>query len=243
MTHHISIILVEPENSDNIGAAARAMKNMGLEDLRLVKPPRDWRAKAKKMAMSAYDVVHEAKAYASLKDAILDRQVVIGTTRRAGPKRGAFIHFDPALNKALEKSSALVFGKESKGLSNRDLALCDWVTTIPAHPAYPSLNLAQAVMVTAFTLFRNPRRKVSGLRPDPLTRFVTKNEITEVLGCIQQALRVLDYERKGGNVLERILATFKRLMGRNGLTASEAQMLRGLSRRIIEKNSLSAAGK
>ena len=76
----IAIILVSPENPDNIGAVARAVKNMGFADLRLVSPPRAWRAKAKKMAMSASDILKKGKAYASLQDAIQDLGVVIGTT-------------------------------------------------------------------------------------------------------------------------------------------------------------------
>jgi len=151
----ISILLVEPENPDNIGAVARAMKNMGLRDLRLVCPPRLWKSKGKKMAVSAYDVLQKAHVFKSVEEAVSDSHLVIGTTRRGGPRRGSFLKFEETLEK-IKKTKAshrvtLMFGKESKGLDNPSLNRCDWVTTIPVHPDMPSINLAQAVMIFAFS--------------------------------------------------------------------------------------------
>ncbi len=156
----VSIILVEPENPDNIGAVARAMKNMALSDLRLVQPPKHWQRLGKKMAMSGWGVLQKAREFETLKEAVSDLRLVIGTTRRTGPKRGRFLDFDSAIEKIVQTASAsrakaaLVFGKESKGLDNPSLRLCDWATIIPANPDYPSLNLAQAVMIFAFSLFK-----------------------------------------------------------------------------------------
>ena len=236
----ISIILVEPEGADNIGAAARAMKNMGLRDLRLVRPPRDWKRRAKKMAMRADDLIACAKALPSLKRAIRDRHLVIGTTRRSGARRGTFVPFHQAIPQIRKESRrrkiAIVFGRESKGLSNRDLALCDWLVTIPAHPAYPSLNLAQAVMVVAFAIavgsWNQRFQEPSGVSFD----FVPKKEIDDMLSRFEQALRILGYEREGGDVISRILAAIRTLSSRaGGLLPREAQMLKGLSRRIVER--------
>jgi TrmH family RNA methyltransferase len=233
----ISIVLVEPENSDNIGACARAMKNMGFYNLRLVKPPRDWEQTGRKMAMRARDVLERAEVYPTLRGAIRDACLVIGTTRRSGAKRGAFLSFAETIKKikkvSQKKPVAIVFGKESKGLDNKSLGTCDWVTTIPTGPAYPSINLAQAVMLVVFSLLHSKIRKET---ENPSHGFYVSKKVTQdVLRRLGKALRVLGYEREGAGVLQRILVTFHGLLKRNGLLQSEAQMLRGISRRIGER--------
>ena len=232
----ISIVLVEPENPDNIGASARALKNMGLENLRLVKPPSRWKKRGRKMAMSALDVLENAQVFKSVRDSVADAHLVIGTTRRVGPKRGAFISFPEALRKIKSLSRkgrvAILFGKESKGLDNNSLALCDWLTTIPSSAAYPSLNLAQAVMATVLSLYEAKVRKTLQKKK---IKLLPKKEIEEVMERFEKALRVLEYEVEENGIIERIMKTFHRLLKRNGLLQSEAQMLRGLSRRICDK--------
>ncbi len=259
----VAILLVEPENPDNIGAVVRAMKNMGLRDLRLVGPPPGWREKGKKMAMSAADLLETAGVYESVRDAIGDRNLVIGTTRRGGPKRGFFTPFQKAVDTILERSQngekiAIMFGKESKGLDNDSLDLCNWVTTIPAHSDFASINLAQAVMIIAFKLFertaagadleqfratasipKRGRMRVAAGKDKPHKvgeyHFLTQEAVDGVLATFKKALLSLEYDKKGNNVFGRIQATLKGMIKRSGLLESEAQMIRGLSRRICEK--------
>ena len=246
-------VLNEPENPENIGAAARAIKNMGFKNLRLVRPPARWQERGKKMAPHALDIFEGAQVFASLAEALKDIHVAYGTSRRAGPQRGTFLAFPEALRKMRRAHAssrlALVFGKESKGLDNEALRLCDWVTTIPTHADCPSINLAQAVMVCGFAL--------SGLGPLPpaykhrgtlatLTLeqpvFVSKSQLSGVLNQIEEALMVLGYEHgSGSRTVERIRATWHRLFKRSGLLESEAQMLRGLTRRIKEKSAAGAS--
>ncbi|MDD5226089.1 MAG: RNA methyltransferase [Candidatus Omnitrophica bacterium] len=235
----IAIILVSPENPDNIGAVARAAKNMDFADLRLVAPPRAWRAKAKKMAMSAADILEKGKTYPSLQNAIQDLGMVVGTTRRAGGQRGAFLSFDRAILKIRESSCrqkiGIVFGRESKGLANEDSALCDHLVTIPTGPAYPSLNLAQAVMVTLFALSWN-RPSLRSVKETVLhERALNKNEIEITIKHFEEALKALGYKKGGADLLPRILRTFRGLIKRGGLLEPEAQMIKGLSRKIREK--------
>ena len=240
-------VLHEPENPENIGAAARAIKNMGFKHLRLVNPPARWQERGKKMAPHALDVFDHAEVFESLSDALKDIQWACGTSRRAGPKRGTFLPFPDAIKKIKRTKNtsriALVFGKESKGLDNQALGLCDWVTTIPTHEDCPSINLAQAVMVCAFALSglaaRIPqyadRSTLEPLTLQPL-EFISKSEIATVLDQIENALLLLDYERgRGSRTVERIRATWHRLFKRSGLLESEAQMFRGFTRRIREK--------
>lgn len=231
----VAIILVAPENPDNIGAVARAVKNMDFMDLRLVEPPRAWRAKAKKMAMSAADILEKGKEYPSLRDAIQDLGLVIGTTRRLGGQRGTFLPFDEAVSKIRGNTNfqkiGVVFGRESKGLANKDSALCDYLVTLPAGSSYPSLNLAQAVMVMLFALFwtRGVTKTV------PQARTLNKKETEVTIAYFEKALKVLGYKKGGADLLPRILRTFRGLIKRGGLLEPEAQMIKGLSRKIREK--------
>ena len=197
--------------------------------------------------MSAADLLKNAKACASLEKAVSETHFVVGTTRRTGRKRGAFLPFETAIRKIAEtaedKKVAVVFGKESKGLSNPHLAACDWVMTIPVHPDYPSFNLAQAVMIVAFSLFvynrpglQDAHLSIPSLRESAQMirsnrTIVSKDDVEEVLTRFERALMKLDYKPA---VIFRILRSLKSLFKRSGLIQSEVQMFKGLTRRIIE---------
>lgn len=232
---NIAVILVSPENPDNVGAVARVVKNMGFTDLRLVAPPKTWRTKAKKMAMSADDILKKGKEYKSLQDSIQDLGLVVGTTRRLGGHRGTFLSFDEAVSKIRGSSTrqkiGIVFGRESKGLANEDSALCDHLVTIPTGSSYPSLNLAQAVMAMIFALSwrRGLKEKASH------DRALNKKEIEVAITHFEEALKALGYQKGGADLLPRILRTLRGLIKRSGLLEPEAQMLKGLSRKIREK--------
>lgn len=240
----LSIVLVNPENPENIGAVARAMKNMGFSDLRLVNPPFMWQKNGVKMAMSARDVFEGAQVFAHVAEALRDIHFTVGTTRRYGVRRGrgVFLPFDEAMLKIAKTSqdyrAGILFGRESKGLSNRDLAACDWVTTIPVHAVYPSINLAQAVMLVVFSLFRlDHDGRLKPLPPAPVDapRYVSKEEVNALLPRFQIVLERLGYGRHRGGLVGRILNTFHGLLKRGGVLQGEAQMLKGFFRRIIEK--------
>ncbi len=231
----LAIILVEPENPDNIGAVARAMKNMGLSDLRLVSPPKQWKAKGKKLAMSAEDTLFSAKVFKSVSKAVEDACLVVGTTRRTGAKRGKFLDFKKGITHlkrfSLSQQAAVLFGKESKGLDNESMSYCDWMISIPSDEQYPSLNLSQAVMVVAFSLFQLSVPKTP--KKEEIT-FCNKQEIKETLRHFEKALKALNYEKLGDPLLERIVANFHGIFKRNGMLPAEAQMIKGLARRIVE---------
>src|SRR5260370_5368029 len=154
-SERISFILCRRLQAGNIGAAARALKNMGFADLRLVAPiasPQDRAAIA--MAVHADDVLGSAGIHSDLGSALGDRTITVGTTCRLGPYRsGAQLLRDAArdlVRDAAANRIAIIFGPEDHGLTNDELKLCHRLVTIPASNDYPALNLAQAGMPTAF---------------------------------------------------------------------------------------------
>ncbi len=152
----VRIVLVETSHPGNIGAAARAMKTMGLDELVLV-APRDFpSADATARASGADDVLARARVVDSLSNAIADCGFVAGASARLRKLSGPVV--DPresaaALRKhAGETTVAMVFGPEHSGLTNEDLGRCNQVVHIPANPAYSSLNVAMAVQVICYEL-------------------------------------------------------------------------------------------
>ena len=151
-----AFVLFRPQSAGNIGAVARALKNMGFDDLRLVAPGPLNNREAVAMAVHADDLLANATVYPDLAAALADCSLAVGTTSRRGgyrsranPLRAAAAELDAL---AGTNKIAIVFGREDRGLTNRELKLCHRLMTIPTAPEYPSLNLAQAVMVVAYEL-------------------------------------------------------------------------------------------
>jgi tRNA/rRNA methyltransferase len=154
------VVLVEPQLGENIGAAARAIANFGLSQLRLVNPRQGWpNDKARMMATGAGRVVDAAALYPNLAEAIGDCSFVIATTARAhdqakpviGPAEAAELM---APRVAAGENVAILFGRERNGLENDEVALADAILTLPVNPAFASLNLAQAVVIVAYEWFK-----------------------------------------------------------------------------------------
>jgi TrmH family RNA methyltransferase len=153
---NISFILIEPKEPGNIGASARAMKNMGFKNLELVNPGDFLSNEARQMACGSIDILEKAKIYSGFKDAIEDKNLVIGTTRRLGRQRGLIIPLEDSIKRittsAKKNKIAILFGRERNGLTNKEVEKCGFLITIPADPLLPSLNLAQSVLIVAHEL-------------------------------------------------------------------------------------------
>ena len=153
----ITFILVNPAVPANVGAAARAMKTMGFGQMRLVNPCDHLSKEARMLAHASNDILENAILFTSLKEALHDIDLVIGTTARRRTIRNRFVLLgdipDLILSKGTTvKNIAIVFGSEESGLSNEDANQCDVLSTISMATKYPSLNLSQAVMVYAYEL-------------------------------------------------------------------------------------------
>ncbi len=169
---NIRIVLVETSHSGNIGSAARAMMNMGLTRLVLVKP-RHWPSQeAVSMAVSAASILDSAVVVESLEAAVSDCHVVIGTSARLRTMPVPLLDPSECAAKVLALPSpqqvALVFGREISGLTNEELHRCHYHVHIPVNPDYSSLNLAAAVMVLSYEL-RKAALAMPGNSPPPAT--------------------------------------------------------------------------
>ncbi|MFG6099921.1 RNA methyltransferase [Leptothoe sp. ISB3NOV94-8A] len=154
----IIFVLVDPEEPENIGAAARAMHTMGYNALRLVRPQADYLGeKAFALAHGSQHVLKTAQVYENLGDAIADCDFACATTARHRYEKHHYTSVRDLPTHLQAKGEwlhrvAIVFGGERSGLKSADIEACDLLTTIPQHQLQPSLNLAQAVMVYSFVL-------------------------------------------------------------------------------------------
>jgi tRNA/rRNA methyltransferase len=148
----IRIVLCRPNHPGNIGAAARAMKTMGLTDLRLVQPERFPAPEAQWMATSAADVLEQAKLHGTLHEAIADCVAAFALSARAREWSPQVFDVRSAAARAVEMNDkvAFVFGNETAGLTNDEVFACQYLVHIPASSEFSSLNLAQAVQVVAY---------------------------------------------------------------------------------------------
>ena len=151
----VRIVLCRPSHPGNIGAAARAMKAMGLSDLRLVKPERYPAPEAQWMATNAADVLADSQTHENLESAIADCVAAFALSARTREWSTPVLDARSAAARAMESDGpvAFVFGNEQAGLTNEEMLACQTLVHIPANPEFTSLNLAQAVQVVAYELF------------------------------------------------------------------------------------------
>jgi tRNA/rRNA methyltransferase len=227
---HIRVVLVEPQHSGNIGAVARAMKNMALSRLVLVNPADHLAMEARMMAMHALDILQRAQVVGTLSQAIADAGYVVGTTRRLGRSRQAQQTSRSIAPLLLELAAsnpiALVFGREDSGLSNDELAQCHELVNIPAHPTFGSLNLAQAVLLVCYELYVSTA--IQPLAPPPA--LATTAEVERLYTRMQEVLRRIGFLH--GSNPDRMMGYFRRFFARYGLKSRDVRVFLGVFRQI-----------
>jgi len=227
---NISIILVEPQSPGNVGMVCRAMKNMGLASLKLVNPCQIDHPEALKFAVSARDLLENARLFPDLESALADTPLSIATTRRHGKYRQeiftpkeivARLAADAAANRA-----AIVFGREDSGLTTAEVALCRWQATIDTSPEYGSLNLAQAVLLFCYEIF-------TGYRPTPdrAVRELAPGESLETMYA-QMERTLLRIGFLNPENPAHIMMTLRRILSRAALDRREAAVMRGMMSQI-----------
>ncbi|MBN1821982.1 MAG: tRNA/rRNA methyltransferase [Prolixibacteraceae bacterium] len=183
----IIFILVEPSTPENIGAVARAIKTMGFGNLRLVNPADYLSAPSRWMAHASNEILENARVFKSFEEAVSDCDFIIGTSAKQRIIKNDY-HPVSLLPEIIRKKGnsvqnvAIVFGREDSGLRNEELKQCDLITTVPLKTEFPSLNLAQAVMIYAYELskltFKNDKSSPE-LNQDGLK--ILKEKITDIL--------------------------------------------------------------
>lgn len=225
---HIRIVLVGTTHPGNIGAVARAMRNMALTRLYLVRPKFFPHEDATARAAGADLVLADAVVCDSLPAAIADCTLVIGASAR--PRSIELPPLDPhacagqILGHAARGEVALVFGPEHSGLSNADLDLCQRRVCIPSNPDFPSLNLAAAVQVLAYEIYRQAGTNQTAAGPSnpPATR----DEVERLFAHLEQTLHALNFLLP--NNPQRSLRRLRALVNRAAPDQNETQILRGI---------------
>lgn len=225
----IRIVLVDTTHPGNIGAAARAMKNMGLEDLALVRPQAFPHAEATARASGADDLLIRARVLGGVQEAIADCGFIIGSTARERVQQWQVLEPRSAAERIVAESAsrpvAVLFGAERIGLTNEDLAHCHCLLRIPANPEYESLNLAMAVQIVCYEiLLARGGALTPGARESPLASATEMQRFYAHLEEVMQEVEFTDRTQAGVHLMGRL----RRLFNRAELDENEVNILRGL---------------
>ncbi len=241
--HGPAIILVEPQLGENIGAAARAMYNCGLEDLRIVSPRDGWPSpSARSAATGAARIVDEAQVCDRLADATADLHEVFATTARRRDMNVRVCDLESGAERwhALEargQRAGILFGPERTGLHNDDISRSHVALTIPLNPAFTSLNLGQAVLLVSYAWFRLSTMRKDGMAEhQPAARAQSEaegwipapaGELENLFEHLKQSLDRAGYLR----VPEKrpaMMRNLRNLLSRAHMTADEVRTFHGV---------------
>jgi tRNA/rRNA methyltransferase len=225
------VVLCRPSHPGNIGAAARALKTMGLSDLRLVAPERYPAPEAQWMATNAADVLQSSKTHSGLQEAIQDCVAAFALSARPREWSPQVLDARAAAARAvaLDGPVAFVFGNEAAGLTNEEMFACQYLVHIPANPEFTSLNLAQAVQVVCYELFL----AAGGGAPQPRTeRLATVQDIEGMYAHLEEAAAVSGFLTPASRLRERLRRLFSRVPA---LEREEVNIVRGLLKALLAK--------
>lgn len=222
---HVAIVLVRPRFPENLGSVARAMKNMGLRHLVLVDGCSPFHLNAYKLASGAEEVLDRAEEVSTLEEAIADMGFVVGTTSRGGRERSPLYSPEEIVKElgplSVTNRIGLVFGSEREGLTNEELSLCHRYVAIPSNERFPSLNLAQAVLILCYEFFKasgRPRRPAVPLAP-------AKQQARMLEHMESTLLRIGFLDPRNPR---RIMRPLRRLFGKSRLEEREVRILQGI---------------
>lgn len=234
LLQNIRVVLVNPLYGGNVGSACRAMANMGLSDLVLVAPAALDMAEARKMAVAADGVLNGRREAATLAEAVADCGLVMGTTARVGLYRAHVKTPREWAPRILESAAvgkvAIVFGRETWGLTNEEIAFCTNLIQIPSSPDYPSLNVAQAVLICCYEIYG-----ASGLfephgEMSPECPAATREQMFKMWREMLLAIGFMKEEKA-----DHMMLGLRRIFGRAPLTEDDVRILMGVARQTMWK--------
>jgi len=225
---NISVLLVETQSSANIGSVARAMKNMGLRELRLVDCQTELTQEAYQLACGADDVLDNCQRSRSLRETLSAFSLSVGTSWR----RDEWIHTahkpkelaEQLVGLSENQKIALVFGPERTGLTNEHLQHCQWLVTIPSDPEFESMNLAQAVAIVSYEIFQRFVAVPVGRAMEMASLDRVEGFFEHLQGCLAE-IGFLNEQ----NPLQ-IMVTLRQILGRASLEERDVSILRGILR-------------
>lgn len=232
---NIRVVLIRTSHPGNIGGTARAMKTMGLTDLHLVLPRMFPHADALARATGAVDVLERAQVHASLAPALDDCVLAVATTSRHRELRHETATVREAARTMVDIARtgpvAIVFGNETSGLTSAEAAACELWASIPANPAFLSLNVAAAVQVCAYEL------RMACVEPPPPRSaefpLATHDEVAQLYAHLEQTMVNVGFHDPAHP--RRLPARLKRLLARARLETDEVSLLRGFLRAVNER--------
>ncbi|MFA5467768.1 MAG: RNA methyltransferase [Sphaerochaetaceae bacterium] len=216
----VEIVLVDPQEGANVGAVCRAMKTMGLSNLTIVGEQNYDANRVKTLALHAWDLYENHTRFATIEEAVASSVLVVGASRRRGKKRKYFSLSPEQLAEQINRTGpgkiSIIFGRESDGLTDKELSLCHLSVKIPTSDTFPSLNLSQAVQIIGYTLFRNLT---------PLTGFtpIDEHRLKSVVSTIAETFEVIKFYKQDERV--EVESFFHDILGRATLSEKEAQRL------------------
>ena len=237
LLNSVKVVLVGTTHPGNIGATARAMKNMGILDLALVEPKEFPSDVATFRSKAAKDILEKASVHTSLEEAISECDLVVGTSARGrtvpwpvlNPREAAEEMHKSSLNGKV----AIVFGREDRGLTNEELGLCNFHVHIPSDPEYSSLNLSQAVQILAYEI------RLSYLQDRHVNKEywdveLANNEQTErLINHMDELMQEVDFYDVENP--RKLLVRVRRFFKRSKIDVMEANIFRGLFATIQKK--------
>lgn len=237
-------VLVETSHPGNVGSAARALKTMGFSDLRLISPKIhgiEQAPEAIALASGAADILESSQESASLESAIQDCSLVLGLTsrdREFGPPAMNWQDARPLIQTAIAGNQrvALLFGPERTGLDNHHLSLCTHRVWLDANPLYPSLNLAQAIMVCAFTLRESLVSDLGALPSGSnaeLVDYADPAAVAAMLEHLREGLEAIGYLDPANP--KKLMPRLQALFARARLQKEEIDLLRGIAKQMVLK--------
>ncbi|MEO1494345.1 MAG: RNA methyltransferase [Pseudomonadota bacterium] len=229
------VVLVEPQMGENIGAAARAMWNFGLQRLRIVRPRDGWpNPAAVAMASGAGRLLEDAELYEATADAVGDCTTVYATTARPREMTKRVLTPEAAMAEAQSLTRAgqrvaMLFGPERAGLSNADVTLADAIISVPVNPDFPSLNLAQCVLLTAYEWRLSGDAPAAEIAPDRAEAEQVTRLLEHLTGELEAAGFFFPEDKRPS-----MTASLENLFRRAPLTDQDVRTLWGVIRALSE---------
>ena len=222
----ITVVLVETRSPGNIGSTARAMQNMGLRNLKLVKPRNHLTSDAFKMAASAVDLVEQARVYDTFDEAVGEEQVLIGTTSARERRSHQRIHTPKQIAPVIREYAptqkvAIIFGPENRGLDDAQLAQCQYLVVVPSNRESPVLNVAQTVLLLAYEVFT---LDAVDLGSPPV--LLSQEQREEMFQHVEKVLTQIGFLSSSNP--EPIMKSIKRFLAKAELTERDVQIIRGI---------------